>query len=215
MKILLISGMLTVSLLPPMAPQENGPWVELPESATGPVVVDGIFDPIEWRDAQEVFDGSPCSVLLKRFGGHLFVGVGCPSSHLPLVDLFLHSPGGEIQQLHASSYLDARVLPQDDSVEPFWDVSTDIDWTANKVTWSSEVRDSLVSERVLGPEMLREAILPMDGFEFKIREDSMEGSTLSLRIEATSMSPDEGPFVFPAGSTRQTPRGWLLVHLVG
>ena len=55
----------------------------------------------------------------------------------------------------------------------------------------------------------------MDGFEFRIREDSIEGSTLSLRIEVTSMSLDKRPFVYPEGSTRQAPKDWLLVHLVG
>ena len=214
MRFLPATVLFALILVSPVTSQEQQRPLEVQESFSRPVQFDGIFEPAEWEDATRVLDANPCEIYTKRHGGHLFLGARCAGLSLPVLDLFLNPDGAKTYQLHASSYLAERVLEDDETVESFWRPGLDLHWTANTVSWDTAVADSLSEAGILGQEMLRQAVIPYDGFEVRIREDQFSSPYWRLRVEVSQFAGDDAPIVFPHATPGTELRDiWFTVHL--
>ena len=188
--------------------------LRVPMSNDRPVLVDGFFATEEWEDALRVPGSDPCEIYLKRYGGNVFVGVKCPDLELPTLDLCLNPVGEGVYQLHVSGHLADRVVDRPGGVESPWKTHLSLDWTANKVRWDTGIRDSLAAIGVYGQEMLRQSVLPFDGFEVRIREGQFNSPQWYLRFQIAPFTGDDALFIFPPN---RGPRGaatdWLLLSL--
>jgi hypothetical protein len=214
MRFLLASVSLALIQVLPAAAQEWRRPLQVEESNFQQVQVDGFLEADEWGDAVTVPGSDPCEIRLKRQGGYVFIGVRCPDISLPILDLFLSPAGTDIYQLQVSSYLAERVLENDESMESFWRSGLILDWTANSLGWSTAVADSLAAIGINGQEMLRQAVLPYDGFEVQVREAQFDSSNWLLRVQVSHFASTDAPFVFPpASGGTEAPKDWLRLHL--
>ena len=83
----------------------------MPEGNGIPVLVDGQFTEGEWQDALWVGLEDSISLYLKQNEGHVFIAVKIPFEKLAYIDLFLQKEDKAIYNLHASSQLGQRILP--------------------------------------------------------------------------------------------------------
>ena len=204
-----------VSMIPalPAAAQDWRQPLDVAPSSSQSILVDGFFEAAEWQDAQRISGAHPCDIRLKRHDGSVFVGVNCPQLELPVLDLYLMPEGEDVYQLHVSAYLAERVL-NGGNADSLWQSGLMLDWTANTIEWNAAVRDSLAAIGVYGQEMLRQAVLPFDGFEVQIGERQFSSEQWRLRVVVSQFAGDGAPFVFPPDSgIGGTVNDWLLLDL--
>jgi len=175
------------------------------------VVIDGLFEPSEWQDALLIPDTETCDIHLKRHNGYLYVGVQCADFDLPVLDLFFSAGGEEVYQLHVSSYLAERVLEVDETAESFWRSGLDLDWTANEVKWNTIVSDSLGAIGVHGQGMLRQAVLPFEGFEVRIGEKQFSSAAWQIRVQVSQFASDRTPVIIPTSTG--VVNSWILLDV--
>lgn len=200
----------TLIALPTRAQQWQQP-LHLLESDGRPIVVDGMFDPSEWQDALLIPDTETCDIHLKRHNGYLYIGVQCADFDMPVLDLFLSPGGEEVYQLHVSSYLAERVLEEDETAESFWRSGLKLDWTANKVKWDAIVSDSLGAIGVHGQGMLRQAMLPFEGFEVRIGEEQFSSAAWQIRMQISQFASDRTPVTIPTSAG--VVNSWILLDV--
>jgi hypothetical protein len=210
----ILTAVTLVLLAIPATAQEWHEPLRVPESADLGVVVDGFLQAEEWGDALSVPGTDPCEIYLKRHDGHVLVGVSCPRLELPVLDVFLWPEGDEVYQLHASAYLAERVLTEGEDVQRQWRSGLTLDWTANTVRWSSQIRDSLAAIGVFGGEMLKRAVLPFEGFEVRIGEAQFTSSQWRLRVQILRFASLDPPLVFPQDMrSGEGASNWFLLDL--
>lgn len=205
--------LLAILVFMPGATQELPRSLKVPETEVRPVVIDGVFDPDEWSDALNVSEGAPVDILLKMDRHHVFIGIRCSSQELPVLDVFLDPSGPEAFQLHASSYLADRVLPENDLMESKLSTDLGLDWTANEVTWDSKKRGELVAVGVYGQEMLKQVVHPFDGFELRIRRSQFRSSRWFLMVQLMTFAGSDPPLVFPLDANPEIRGTWLLLDV--
>lgn len=213
MKCLLATSLLAVIPVVQAAAQEWRQPLEVSSSNSESVRVDGVLEAAEWWDAQRVSGTDPCDIRLKRHDEYLFVGVQCPQLELPVLDLYLIPEAEDVYQLHVSAYLAERVIDEENA-DSLWQSGLRLDWAANTIEWNTAVRDSLVAIGVYGREMLRQAVLPFDGFEVQIGERQFSSSQWLLRVEVSRFAGTGDTFVFPPGQrTGGAANQWLVLDL--
>lgn len=195
--------------------QEQTYHVRVPQSDGRPVTVDGVFSSGEWEDAVPILVHNPIEIYVKSYRGDLYIGVKYPYLELPMVDLFLNPEGMATYQLHASGYLADRIIPEDELCESFLDTQLSLDWTANTVRWDSAKRDSLVGMGVYGQEMLKQAILPFEGFEFRIRRSQFSSRAWYIRLEVSVFAGSGPPITFPGEASLHEPWKWVMLDIGG
>ena len=193
--------------------QEALRLVRVPEGAGSSVRVGGVFGPDEWADALNVSEGAPFDVYVKRDRHDVFIGIRCSSHELPVLDLFLDPSGPDAVHLHVSSYLADGFIPESDPPESELSTELAVGWTANRVTWDSEKRDSLLAAGVAGQEMLRRAVRPFDGFELKIGRSQFENPRWFVMIQVRAFAGSGPPRVFPLGADPEEVETWLSLDV--
>ena len=190
--------------------------IRVPESDGSPVMTDGIIQPGEWDDVTTVAIGSKTSLFLKRYQGHLFVGVDARQLVSPSIDLFFVHDSGAILQLHRSAQLGERslVAGAPDSTDPEWVWGRTSGWYSNEVRWTYRLQDSLMRvERMSWPEAFAVAGFPSEIGEFDILVSKLGASRLRFRIEVTSQGAGDSLVTFPAGTSPKDPAGWATLIL--
>ena len=75
-----------------------------------------------------------------------------------------------------------------------------LDWTANEVKWNTIVSDSLGAIGVYGQGMLRQAVLPFEGFEVRIGEKQFSSAAWQMRVQVSQFAGDRPPVVIPTST---------------
>ena len=193
--------------------QESPGLVRVPQGADASVRVDGVFEPEEWSDALNVSEGTPFDIYVKMDRYDVFIGIRCSSHELPVLDLFLDPSGPNAVHLHVSSYLADGFIPESGLLESEPSTELDVGWTANRVTWDSGKRDSLLAMGVLGQEMLRQVVRPFDGFELRIGRSQFKNPRWFLMVQVTAFAGSGPPRVFPLGADLEMVETWLRLDV--
>lgn len=190
--------------------------IRVPEGDGRPVMTDGIIQPGEWDDVTTVTLSGKTSLFLKRYQGHLFVGVDARQLVSPSVDLFFAHDSREILQLHRSAQLGERALAAGapDSTDPEWVWGRTSGWYSNEVRWTYRLQDSLMRvEGMSWPEAFEIAGFPSEIGEFDILLSKLGASRLLFRIEVASQGAGDSLVTFPAGTPPKDPTGWATLIL--
>jgi len=170
--------------------------------------VDGRFDrEKEWAGAEAIEVGQGVTVLLKEKDGVMAIGVVTGCEFPAYVDLFIEAEDGTVWNLHASMQQGERLVAGrewDDRVpETKW--GRQKDWRANT--------NRPLKERA-NDDPLKKASFPPahQGYEFVIERAKFGGGAKRLRVEARDFTGKAADIVFPAGSSRREPGGWLKLR---
>lgn len=209
-----LSTLATAAERPPRteaAPRVQDRVLAVPERASAPILLDGLFTAGEWDDAVRIDGGGGVTLLFKRDAGHLFIGVRCPGLEAPVADLFIQPAGNEIHQLHASAQIGERVVVEGEDRPYVWGRSPD--WQANEIRWDQARMTQLMSQGVEQAVAQRQAMFPYEGFEFQIRQKKFGGTEWRFRVEVRSHPNYQAPIAFPAGTRATHAAGWLRLLL--
>jgi len=188
--------------------------IRVPEGDGTPVMTDGMIQPGEWDDATVVTLGSTSALFLKRYRGHLFVGVDGRRIVSPTVDLFFSRDDAGILQLHRSAQLGERVLSAGapDSADPEWVWGRTSGWYANEGRWIRQLQDSLMRvEGMSWNDAFAIAGFPSEIGEFDILTSKLGPSRLRFRV--TVEGGDGTTLTFPAGTASKDTAGWATLIL--
>lgn len=193
----------------PLAP------VRVPDWNGRAVLTDGVFSPGEWDDALRIQIRPDLQLLLKKSADFVFIGFKYTPFTLSVVDLFISPDGQAVHHLHVSAQLGERLLAGPSvaggDTEFVWGDTHD--WYANEIRWDAGKVQALTKAGKGAGEAQQAALYHYDGFEFQIRRSKFPSDEWFVRFESP-MPPDwSAPVVFPAGTNRETVRGWLKLVL--
>jgi hypothetical protein len=187
----------------------------LPDWNGRAILTDGVFSPGEWDDALAIQVRPDLQLLLKKSADFVFIGLRYSPFTLSVVDLFISPDGQAVHHLHVSAQLGERRLAcpsaAGDGAEFVWGDTHD--WYANEIRWDAGKVQALTKAGKSAGEAQQAALYRYDGFEFQIRRLKFASDEWFVRFESP-MPPDwAAPVVFPAGTNRETVRGWLKLVL--
>jgi hypothetical protein len=172
------------------------------------VAVDGAITPREWEGAGK-FDIAPDVTLLAfQTGEDVLMAVKLPKSSLAYVDMFLLLEDGKRVNLHASMQVGEREVPAtgwtDEAPRTHWGKQDR--WRANAVK-QTPGKDASAP--------LREALVPYDGFEFRLSKQRFGQRVWRMRLEVRDFGGKRADLVFPKASDRMDAQTWATVSLEG
>lgn len=181
--------------------------IGIPAGAPTPVLLDGQLSAGEWDDARVVALAGPDSarLLVKQFGGHVFLAFVSGTRVPRPVDLFVARPDGSVHQLHASMQIGERIHPDTlwSDTLPAWHWGNHVDWIANEAKLDARrPQDGSFGSR----------LFPATATEFQIRRARFPESEWRLRVEVNAFSGADGALVLPHGATRD-PGTWIALRL--
>lgn len=182
----------------------------VPES-NRPPLIDGFFSGGEWGDAAVLDGNESLRVLVKSYGSDVYLGVKCLDLEIPVIDLFLRPGEGRTYHLHVSSFRADGIVSPADPDQPYLRTTAQFDWEANEVAWDRSKRDSLLAMDIRGQEMLKRAVNPLQGFEFRIGRDQFKSGLWAVLVELQAFAGDEPKIVFPPKAGWESGREWLLL----
>lgn len=189
--------------------------ISVPEGDGRPVLLDGLFSPGEWGDAEKIDIHPNVSLYLKKFRGHVFIGVKITPYRTSVVDMFISPDGQNIRHLHTSAQIGERIVHDDsgpwDNPSFIWGNS--VDWYANEIRWDNGKAQELMKEGKSRGEAQDMTRFKYDGYEFQIKQSKFPSDLWLFRIEVP-MGPDfNGPVIFPAGASMKSTQGWIRLKL--
>jgi 3-oxoadipate enol-lactonase len=187
----------------------------VPEGNGEPVLLDGLFSPGEWIDAKKVDIHPNVSLYLKKYRGHVFVGIKIAPFRISVVDIFLSPDGKSIHHLHASAQIGERMVHEDsgpwDNPPFIWGNS--VAWYANEIRWDNGKMQELIKQGKSGDEAQGMSYFAYDGFEFQIKRSKFPADRWLFRIEVP-MAPDfNKPIIYPPGTAMKSTKGWIELEL--
>ncbi len=189
--------------------------VKIPEGDGMPVLLDGLFSDGEWEDAKKIDIDQNVFLYLKKYGGHIFIGIKITPYKTSVVDMFISPDGKSIHHLHASAQISERLVNENsgpwDNPAFIWGYS--VDWYANEIRWNNEKMQELVKKGKSRNEAQEMSYFRYDGFEFQIKESKFPSDQWLFRIEVP-MAPDfEKPVIYPYGTEMKSTKGWIRLDL--
>ena len=189
--------------------------IRVPDGNGKPVLLDGLFSPGEWEDAEKI-DIHPNVILyLKKYGGHVFIGIKITPYKTSVVDMFISPDGKIIHHLHTSAQIGERIVNEDsgpwDNPSFIWGNS--VDWYANEIRWDNGKMQELMKKGKSRNEAQEMSYFKYDGFEFQIKQFKFSSDQWLFRIEVP-MAPDfDKPIIFPCGTEMKSTKGWIRLEL--
>jgi hypothetical protein len=212
MMLLILGAVLFATGLPGQSRPEA---VSVPEGNGRPILTDGLFSPGEWDDALTVQVRPDLQLLLKKTAGFVFLGLKYSPVCLSVVDLYISPDGKTVHHLHVSAQLSERRLAGPGSAAeppPFvWGATSD--WYANELRWDPGKAEALKKEGKNQYQATTAALYRYEGFEFQIRQSKFGSGVWLVRLETPMPDTDEGPVVFPPGTSPASTEGWLKLDL--
>jgi ketosteroid isomerase-like protein len=191
--------------------------IRVPEGNGRPVLLDGLFSPGEWEDAEKIAIHQNVNLYLKRYGGHVFIGIKITPYKTSVVDMFISPDGESIHHLHTSAQIGERLVNKDsgpwDNPSFVWGYS--VDWYANEIRWDNGKMEDLMKKGKDRNEAQEMSYFTYDGFEFQIRQSKFSSDQWLFRIEVP-MAPDfDKPVIYPSGTEMKSTKGWVRLELDG
>lgn len=195
------------------APESDS--IKVPEGDGRPVLLDGLFSPGEWDDAKKVDIHQNVSLYLKKYSGHVFVGIKINPYRTSVVDMFISPDGKMIRHLHASAQIGERVVNENsepwDNPSFIWGYS--VDWYANEIRWDNEKMQGLIKKGKNRNEGQELSYFTYDGFEFQIKQSKFSSDRWWFRIEVPMAPGFDDPVIYPRGSEMKSTKGWIRLEL--
>lgn len=188
--------------------------IRIPEGDGEPVLLDGLFSEGEWEDAEKIDIHPNVSLYLKKYKGHVFVGIKIAPFRISVVDMFISPDGKSIHHLHASAQIGERIVhansgPWDNP--PFiWGNS--VDWYANEIRWDNEKMQELMKQGKSSDEAQGMSYYKYDGFEFQIKRSKFPSDRWLFRIEVPMAPNFDKPVIYPAGTAMKSTEGWIALE---
>ncbi len=189
--------------------------IKVPEGNGQPVLLDGLFSPGEWEDAEKIDIHQNVSLYLKKYRGHVFIGVKITPYKTSVVDMFISPDGKTIHHLHASAQISERVINENSGPwdNPPFIYGYSVDWSANEIRWDNGKMEELVKKGMDRDKAQEMSFFKYDGFEFQIRLSKFAARQWLFRIEVPT-APDFGkPIIYPGGTEMKSTKGWLRLEL--
>ncbi len=189
--------------------------IKVPEGNGKPVLLDGLFSPGEWEDAKKLDIHQNVILYLKKYSGHVFIGVKINPYRTSVVDLFISPDGKNIHHLHASAQICERVVDEDSGP---WDNPTfvygySVDWYANEIRWDNAKMQELMRQGKSRDEAQEMSYFKYDGYEFQIKQSKFASHQWLFRIELP-MAPDfDKPTIYPNGTVMKSTKDWIRLEL--
>jgi pimeloyl-ACP methyl ester carboxylesterase len=189
--------------------------IRVPEGNRKPVLLDGLFSPGEWEDAEKIDIHPNVSLYLKKYGGHIFIGIKITPHKTSVIDMFISPDGKSIHHLHASAQISERLVNENsgpwDNPSFTWGYS--VDWYANEIRWDNGKMQDLMKKGKSQNEAQEMSYFKYDGFEFQIKQSKFSSDQWLLRIEVP-MAPDfDNPIIFPSLTEMKSTKGWIRLEL--
>ncbi len=191
--------------------------IRVPEGNGRPVLLDGLFSPGEWEDAKRIEIHPNVHLYLKRYGGHVFIGIKITPYKTSVVDMFISPDGKNIHHLHTSAQIGERLVNKDsgpwDNPSFTWGYS--VDWYANEIRWDNGKMQELMKKGKSRNEAQEMSYFTYDGFEFQIKQSKFSSDQWLFRVEVP-MAPDfEKPVIYPSGTVMKSSKGWIMLEIGG
>jgi hypothetical protein len=189
--------------------------VDVPEGDGQPVLLDGVFSPGEWDDAEKIAIHENISLYLKKYKGHVFIGVKVSPYKTFVVDMFISPNGEDIHHLHTSAQIAERMV--NDNSGP-WDnpefiYGYSVDWYANEIRWDNKKMQELMKQGKDKNEAQEMSYFKYDGFEFQIKQSKFASDKWLFRVEVPISPVWDKPHVFPADTEMKSTEGWIQLRL--
>lgn len=189
--------------------------IRVPDGNGKPVLLDGLFSPGEWEDAEKIDVHPNVNLYLKKYGGHIFVGIKITPYKTSVVDMFISPDGKNIYHLHASAQISERLVSENsgpwDNPSFIWGYS--IDWYANEIRWDNGKMQELMKKGKSQNDAQEMSYFKYDGFEFQIKQSKFPSDHWFFRIEVP-MAPDfDKPVIFPSDTVLNSTKGWIRLEI--
>ncbi len=188
--------------------------IKVPEGDGRPVLLDGLFSPKEWDDALKIDIQQNVSLYLKKYGGHVFIGIKITPYKTSIVDMFISPDGTSIHHLHTSAQISERLVNENsgpwDNPPFIWGYS--VDWYANEIRWDNEKMKELMKQGKSSNEAQEMSYFKYDGFEFQIRQSKFESEHWLFRIEVPVAPDFDKPVIYPKGTVMKSTKGWIRLE---
>lgn len=193
--------------------------IAVPEGNGKPVLLDGIFSQGEWDDALKLEIHPKVQMYLKKYKGHVFIGLRYLPSMGNGADLQISSDGKTIYHLHVSAQLGERLINENSGSfdNPSFIFGATSDWYANEIRSNLGLRDSLIKQGKSREEAIGISLYKYDGVEFQIRQSKINSDVWLIRF-STAFPPGqvgEKPtvIVYPENTKLTSTKGWLRLFL--
>jgi 3-oxoadipate enol-lactonase len=199
----------------PGSPTYDAQSIRVPEGNGQPVLLDGHFSPGEWEQAQEIDIHPNVRLYLKKYRGHIFIGIKITSYQTSVVDMFISPDGKNIHHLHTSAQIGERLVNENsgpwDNPSFIWGNSNG--WYANEIRWDNVKMQDLMKQGKDRDEAQEMSYFKYDGFEFQIKQSKFSSDQWLFRIEVP-MAPDfDKPVIFPEGTEMKSTKNWVKLEL--
>jgi hypothetical protein len=214
MVILLVETSISAAKVP-CSLEDSAESIMVPEGNGKPVLLDGLFSPGEWEDAEKIIIHPNVHLYLKKYGGHVFIGIKITPYKTSVVDMFISADGKSIHHLHASAQIGERLVNDNSGLwdKPSFIWGYSVDWYANEIRWDNGKMQELMKKGKGRNEAQEMSYFKYDGFEFQIKESKFSSDCWMFRI-LVPMAPDfDNPVVFPEGTEMKSTNGWLRLEL--
>lgn len=222
--IMLIIGMVMISFLLegglwasncPASPAADLEPIRVPEGDGQPVMLDGLFSYGEWEDAMKIDIHQNISLYLKKYSGHVFLGVKVTPYKTFVVDLFISPDGKNIHHLHASAQICERIINENSGPwdNPAFIYGYSVDWYANEIRWDNEKMQKLMKMGKNRDEAQELSYFKYDGYEFQIKQSKFASDQWWFRIEVPVSPEFNQPIIYPQGTTMKSTKGWIRLEL--
>ena len=189
--------------------------IRVPEGNGRPVLLDGLFSPGELDDALKIDIQQNVSLYLKKYSGHVFIGIKVTPYKTFVVDMFISPDGKSIHHLHASAQIGERVVNENssrtDNPSFIWGYS--VDWYANEIRWDNKKMQELMKQGKSRNEAQEMSYFKYEGFEFQIRQSKFASNQWLFRLDVP-MAPDfDKPVIYPSGTEMKSTKGWIRLEM--
>lgn len=189
--------------------------IKVPEGNGKPVLLDGTFSPGEWEDAKKIKIHQNVSLYLKKYRGHVFIGVKIDPYKTSVVDLFISPDEKNIHHLHTSAQICERVINENSGPwdNPSFIYGYSVDWYANEIRWDNGKIQKLMKQGKSKNEAQELSYFKYDGYEFQIKRSKFPSDYWLLRIEVPMIPEWDRPIVYPSGTVMKSTKGWIGLEL--
>jgi len=189
--------------------------IRVPEGNGTPVLLDGLFSPGEWEDAEKIDIQEDVSLYLKKYGSHVFIGIKVTPYKTFVVDMFISPDGKSIHHFHTSAQIGERVVNEDSGPweNPEFIYGYSVDWYANEIRWDSGKMQELMKKGKSRNEAQKMSNFKYDGYEFQIKQSKLSSDEWLFRLEVPIAPDYEKPVIYPARTVMKSTKGWIKLEL--
>jgi len=189
--------------------------IRVPEGDGRPVMLDGLFSPGEWEDAVKIDIQKNMSLYLKKYGGHVFLGIKITPYRTSVVDMFISPDGKSIHHLHASAQIGERIVNENSGPwdNPSFIYGYSVDWYANEIRWDNGKMQELMKQGKSQNEAQEMSFFPYDGFEFQVKQSKFPSDQWLFRLEVPIAPDFDKPIIYPIGTAMKSTKNWIRLEL--